>query len=155
VSIADGYMVAMDLYYAGEDADLGLGGGEPDEPLDEASIEIHFEYTDVNVPFIIEVPEEALAGSTTPDDIPLPADAGNVTNAFGMIMVETELSGQEVFDFYQAQMPANGWTEVSADAMGTMFMMEYTKGERSASFMITTDEDTGITSVMITVEEPE
>jgi hypothetical protein len=153
-AIDGGYTVQMDIHYEGQDVGLGLVGAG-DEPLEEASVTIHFEYADVNVPFGIILPAEALTGGKLPDDIPAPPDAGNVTSALDMFMVETTLSGQDVYDYYLAQMPANGWTQVSADAMGMMFRMEFSKGSRSASFMITTDEAAGVTGVMITVREPE
>ncbi len=152
VAVDGGYMVQMDIYYEGEGVGLGLVE-EGDEPLEEASLTIHFEYTDVNVPFTIEAPEEALAGGNLPEDIPMPPDSGNVTSALGMIIFETSLSGQEAYDFYLDQMPTNGWTQDSADAMGTTFMMAFSKDTRSASFMISEDEDSGVTSVMITISE--
>jgi hypothetical protein len=148
----DNYVVLMDLFYEGEDLDLDLG--EADEGVKAQRMEIHYETTDVNVPFTIEAPAEAVESSALPEDIPFPDDAAGVNNMFGMISFTTEQSPQEVFEFYQEEMPNNGWTEVSADAMSGLWMMEYTKDGRTVSIMITED-DSGKAAVMITVDEGE
>jgi len=41
-----------------------------------------------------------------------------MTNAFGMITYTSAKTPKEVHDFYQAEMPNNGWTETSDDALG-------------------------------------
>ncbi len=151
-AIDGGYMVQMDIYYEGDRIGLGLMG-VGDKPLEEANLAIHFQYTDVNAPFTIRVPEEAWAGDSLPDDIPKPPEAGNVTGALGLTMIETRLSGQQVYDYYLAQMPANGWTQDSAEQSGDTYRLEFSKDRRSASFMISGDEETSVTSVLITISE--
>ncbi len=146
------YVVQMDLFFEGEDLDVGLGQAE--DELTAERMEFHFTMTDVNQPFTIQVPEEALAVNTLPEDIPVPDDAQEVGNMFGMITFTSGRPAQEIADFYKEQMPANGWTEVSTSDLGDVFMLEYSKGTRTASFMISTD-DTGKTSALITVQEGE
>jgi len=52
-------------------------------------------------------------------------------------------------------MPANGWTEVSAEDLSGMFMLEYSKDGRTVNLTINADDDSGMTSVLIVIEEPE
>ena len=148
----DNYVVLMELSYEGEDLDMDLG--ETDEGVKVTRMEIHYETTDVNEPFTIEAPAEALESSSLPDDIPVPDGTTGVNNMFGMINYTSELGPEEVFAFYQEEMPSNGWTEVSADAMSGLWMLEYTKDGRTANIMIT-EEDSGNAAVMITVAEGE
>jgi hypothetical protein len=145
------YIVQMDFYYAGTNLDFSLGTA--DESVQEGRLEIHTEMSDVNQPFTIQIPEEATSAGALPEDIPFPDDAQEVGNMFGMITFNSPSTAQEVADYYKSEMPNNGWTETSSDELGDMFMMEYTKDARTASFMISTDSDTGQTSVMITIEE--
>ena len=153
IAVDGNYMVLMDIFYEGKDLDMDLSGS--DEKVEEGRMEIHYEVTDVNQPFTITVPEEALDSGNLPDDIPVPADAQETSNMFGMITFFSPSTPQEVADFYKTEMPNNGWTEVSAEDFGGMFMLEYGKDGRSASFIINTDEDKGMTSVLVTVTEGE
>lgn len=148
----DNYVALMDLYYEGEDLELGIG--QADEGAKATRMEIHYEMSDVNEPFTIEVPAEALEAGALPGDIPLPDDAAEVGNMFGMITFTSAQAPDAVFEFYKEAMPNNGWTEVSAEAMTGLWMMEYSKEGRTASIMISED-DGGQASVMITVTEPE
>ena len=150
ISEDDNYVVLMEMSFEGEDLDMDLG--EADEGVKAVRMTIHYQMTDVNVPFTIEVPAEAKEGSSLPDDIPVPAGTEDASSMFGMITFTSEIPPQEVFDFYQTEMPNNGWTEESADAMTGLWTLEFTKDGRTASIMITEDDD-GITSVLITVAE--
>lgn len=144
------YIVQMDLFYEGDDLDLNLG--ETQEDVKVQRVEIHYVVTDVNEPFAIEIPEDALASSTLPEDIPIPEDAQELTNMFGMLTFTSPSSLQEIAEFYQVEMPASGWSETSVSEMSGLYMLEYSKDSRTASLMITTG-DSGATSVMITVQD--
>jgi hypothetical protein len=111
------------------------------------------EMMDVNVPFTITLPEEAVSGSGVPEDIPVPEDAEEISSLMGFITFQSASSPEELTEFYQTEMPNNGWAEVSVDEMAGMFILEFEKDGRNASLMITPDTDTGKTSVLITVEE--
>ena len=148
----DNYVVLMEISFEGEDLDMDLG--ETDEGAKAVRMEIHYETTDVNEPFTIEAPAEATESSSLPDDIPVPDGTSGVNNMFGMINYTSETAPEEVHAFYQEEMPNNGWTEVSAEAMSGLWMLEYTKDGRTANIMITED-DSGNASVMITVAEGE
>jgi hypothetical protein len=146
----DNYVVLMEMVFEGEDLEMDMGDTEEDAKA--VRMEMRYETTDVNEPFTIEVPAEATESSSLPDDIPVPEGTEGVNNMFGMITFTSETSAEEVFAFYQEEMPNNGWTEASAEAMTGLWMLEYTKDSRTASFMISED-DSGNASVMITVIE--
>jgi hypothetical protein len=151
VAIEQNYVAQMDFFLEGTGMDLSMGSA--DEAVQQGRMEFHFEMSDVNQPFTIQVPEEALAAGSMPEDIPIPADAEEASNMFGMISFQSASTPAEIADFYKAEMPNNGWTQTSADEMGGMFMLEYTKDTRTASFVINTDSDTNKTSVLITIQE--
>lgn len=153
VAVEGNYVVHMSVVFEGEDLTAGLG--TEDQLLDEGRMEITFDMTDVNQPFVIELPEEAASAGSMPEDIPIPEDAQEAANAFGMITFSSPSTPAEVAEFYEAQMPANGWTEVSVDELSGMYMMEYSKDGRTASLMISADEEAGMTSVLITIQEEE
>lgn len=145
------YVVHMSLVYEGKDME-GVLGNE-DQVLEEGRMEFTFSLSDVNEPFVIELPAEALASSSLPEDIPFPEDAQEIANAFGFITFNSPSTVAVVADFYRAEMPQNGWTEDSVSEVSGMFMMEYSKDGRAASLMISGDEETGLTSVMLTIQE--
>lgn len=147
------YVAQMDFFYEGTGLDLNLGG--TDEAVQQGRMDIHFEMSDVNQPFTVQIPEEAIQAGALPEDIPIPPDAEEVSNMFGMITFLSASTPQQVADFYKAEMPNNGWAEVSTNEMSGMFMLEYSKDGRTANLIIQTDEDAGKTSVLITVEEGE
>jgi hypothetical protein len=146
------YIVYMELAFEGSNLAMGTGSGE--EMVDQGRIEFTYEMTDVNAPITIELPEEASASSDLPEDIPVPEDAEEVSFMFGMINFDSASSPADVADFYQAQMPQNGWSESSVNEMSGMYMLEYTKDGRTASLIINAGEgETGGSSVVITVQE--
>ena len=122
--------------------------------LQNGSMEVIVDLMDINEPFEIVVPEEALAAGQPPEDIPVPDNAEElqVIDFMGMITFLSPDSPQEVADYYKTEMPSNGWNEISADEMAGMSSLEYSKGDRTASFLISTDQETGKTSVLITIE---
>jgi len=148
-----GYMVQMDLFFEGEDLELNLADNA--EPVQEGRMEIHYKLTDVNQPFNIELPPDAKASGAPPEDIPIPKDAQEVNSMMGITTFLSPSSPQEMADFYKAEMPKSGWTEVSVDEMNGMFMLEYGKEGKSAKMVIQTDEEKQMTSVFITVAAEE
>ncbi len=146
------YIVHMQMLLVGTGLEADMGTEE--QVLDDGRIEITFDMRDVNQPFTIDIPEEALASGQMPEDLPIPEGAEEVSNAFGMITYSTAQTPAEISDYYKAQMPANGWTEVSAEELSGMFMLEYSKEGRTANVTINAD-DSGKTSVLIMLEEPE
>ena len=150
-----GYLVHMDMVMSGANLDLPTGDGE--EMLQNGSMELTVDLSDINQPINIVVPEEALASGQAPEDIPIPDNAEDVqiVDFMGMITFLSPQTPEEVADYYIAEMPNNGWTEESLDQMEGMHSLVYSKGDRRASILITVDDDTGQTAVLITTEGEE
>lgn len=152
ITIEGKYLVQMDVHFEGSGTTFFMGTTDGEE-LDEGTVDVHIEYWDINEPFVIEVPEEALASSGAPADIPVPPDATGQSNMFGMFTFQSALTPEELSDWYKAEMPNYGWTEDSAEEFGGMYTLEFSQDSRKASFMITGDADSGLSQVLITVEE--
>jgi hypothetical protein len=151
IAVEGRYVVHMNLVYEGKDIEGALGN--EDQVLEEGRVEFTFGLSNVNEPFVIELPEEARASSSLPEDIPFPEDAQEIANAFGFISFSSPSTMDVVADFYKAEMPQNGWTESSVSEVSGMFMLEYSKEGRTASLMISSDDETELTSVMLTIQE--
>lgn len=146
------YIVYMELTLEGSNLVMGMGSGE--EAVEQGRIDFTYEMTDVNEPITIELPEEASSSSQLPEDIPVPEGAEEVSFMFGMITFNSASNPAEVADYYQTQMPLNGWAEASVSEVSGMYMLEYTKDGRTASVIINEgDSEAGGSSVMITVQE--
>lgn len=150
VTVDGNHIVHLDLVFKGQDLALGVGSAE--DRVEEGLVRFTFEMTDINQPFTIQVPEAALASGAMPEDIPVPEDAEQLSNLFGMITFLSAATPRQVANHFETGMPGYGWTQVSADEFGGTIALEYAKGGRTASLMIGTDQETGLTSVLITVE---
>jgi len=131
-------VVKYTAHYEGKN--LAIGGGE------EGVLDIAFDLTDINKPITIEPP--AGVESAMPKDIPVLDDAAELAAGFGMISYKTAKDEATVTAFYEAQMPANGWTKGESAIPG---FLSFTKGERTAQVMIQREE--GKTSVVIMIGE--
>ncbi|MCR4407853.1 MAG: hypothetical protein NUW24_13205 [Anaerolineae bacterium] len=143
LSAADGFTVKYTFNAEGQD----LMGTTEDRP---GRLTMEYEMYDINADIVIEPP----AGVGLPEDIPLMADAKVDAVMGGLIMCSTTSSVEDVVAFYQAEMPANGWTENpdAAYSMEGVAGLEFTKEGRKASLMISYDEENKKTNIMITVE---
>jgi hypothetical protein len=151
IAVEGNYVVHMDVTMSGSNLEIPTGEGS--DMLQGGSMTIMVDLSDINESFTIEVPPEAKESGGMPEDIPLPPDAEEVSNLMGMITFQSPTSSEEIAEFYKTQMPENGWTETSVEEFSGMYMMEYSKEGRTASFIISLDSDTGNTSVLITVSE--
>ncbi len=151
VAVEGNYLVHLDLTMSGQNVEIPTG--QQEVPLQNGTLEIVADVTDVNQPFTIELPAEAQASGQPPEDIPVPDGAENlqVVDMMGMTSFMSAQTPAEVTAFYKAEMPNNGWTETSVDEGQDMASLEYSKGDRTASILITTDSESGQTSVLITV----
>ena len=143
ISAADGFTVKYTLNAEGQDV-VGMTEDRP------GRVTMEYEVYDINADIVIEPP----AGVGLPEDIPLMADAEVTMAMEGMVMYSTASSVEDVAAFYQAEMPANGWTE-DTDAAYTMeglAGLKFTKEGRAASLMISYDEENKKTNVMISLE---
>jgi len=111
--------------------------------------------TDVNADFTIEPPEAAASGGL-PEDIPVYENRQNQTSIGGMLSFETEDDLATVAEFYASEMESAGWTlEEGGMSTDTMEMQNWTKDARGVQLMISADEDSGMTSVTIILQEEE
>ncbi len=128
---------------------------EGENPMfDKGSLKIEYKVFDVNQPIVIEPPAEALAQKGAREDIPMTADAKIEFSMPGMVSYKTALSVSEVAQFYETEMPKQGWklSENGKTTMEDMVILNFTKGKDQASVMINKAEEGEGTSVMITVQ---
>jgi hypothetical protein len=142
ISADQAFTVKFSLDAEGE----GLMGTE-DRP---ESFSMVYEIYDINADIVIEPPQD----TGLPEDIPLMADAKVELAMEGTVMYSTASSVEDVVAFYQAEMPANGWTEdaESGFSMEGMASLSFTKDERRTDVMVTYDEENQQTSVMLTIQ---
>jgi len=151
VAIDGKYVAKMELFWEGEGLSM-WGGTSEDAFIDKGRSEISYAMSDVNEPFTIEVPEEALKAPLMPEDIPYPPGAEQVSQAFGLITLMAPGTAQEVADYYAAEMPGYGWTAGEVQEFGGMFSLDFSSKGRTANFVITADPASGKTQVVITVQ---
>jgi len=118
---------------------------------DDATYGWDWDVYDINVPFTIEPPADAQGAR---DDIPLMPDAANRSSLGGMTSYESASDANTVLEFYQEQMPDQGWTYNEAESTINEYMisLNFTKEDVTVSIMIVPD-DAGGTSVIIQAGE--
>ena len=116
--------------------DLAIGGGE------EGTLDLTFDLMDINQPIDITAPEGVKPA--VPEDIPILEDVADMNAFSGMITYSSTRGVEEVTAFYEARMPAQGWTKGEAVMPAGM---DFTKGSRTAQIMIQAEE--GKTTVTI------
>lgn len=140
VAVDGGYVVRSVLSADGTQA--GFEGSQ-------GHLEWTYDLLDINVPFSIEIP----AGCEEPasSDLPMLADAVDVTSFGGTVSYTTPSSIDDAVAFYSQQMPAQGWTPgpASTDIPG-FATLEFTRDGETASIIIS--EGDGGNSVLISVE---
>jgi hypothetical protein len=145
VAVDGGYVVRLVV-----DADFNYEN--PDELFEEGNVKMTFDISDVNQPIIIEPPAEAEAQAGGRDDIPMLPDAEVDFASAELISYRTASSAEDTAGFYQEKMTKNGWT-AEDDTMtfeGGAFL-NYTKGNETASIIISSEENE--TSVLINVTQ--
>ena len=118
----------------------------------EGTIKWDYEVTSINQPVNIAAPKNCGGAA---EDIPTMADATDKFATAGMATYKSASALQTVVDFYKKGMPANGWksndeSAVSTDAMASL---TYTKDTRTATVLITFDDGSKTTSVVITEQK--
>jgi hypothetical protein len=93
---------------------------------------MQFDLLEANTDITIAAPE----GCSAPVDIPKMSDATDVLSISGMTNYTTASSVADVVAFYQAQLPAAGWTAGTADTSGTPATLEFTKGSQTMTITI-------------------
>jgi len=143
VAVDGGYVVKYRMEASGKGTFLL-------DQLVEGKMTIEYNLTEVDSGLVIEVPDECEGGAS---DIPVMADAQDKASFGAMMTYTTPSAMKDVVAFYEAGMSENGWKEAEQGMqMEGMSILNYTKEDRSAQLMITYDEDSKLTTVMITTE---
>lgn len=143
VAVDGNYVVKYTLTAEGRDVLFG-------KPNTEGKLTWTYEVTDINQAIEITPPADCQGPA---EDIPLMADATEKSTVGSMIMYKTASSFKEVVDFYQTEMPKNGWKASGEEPFVTeqMATLTYEKEGRKASITIMVEDNQ--VSVMISVEE--
>ncbi len=118
-----------------------------DEDGNEVAFDMESNLTDINEPITIKPPER-VEKPGLPEDIPLIDGATEVSAIGGMVTFEVKKSMEDVVEFYEEEMKANGWEMDEPVIPG---MLDFSKDGRTAGFMIVEEED--LTGVIIFLEE--
>ncbi len=102
--------------------------------------------------------KEFLSGEA-PADIPVP-DSSNLNalvKSNGSITFSTSMEYDTILDFYNREMPANGWRKVTRDSIetGLASIVTYMKDQRKATLTITPLRVSNGTGVMIILAQEE
>ncbi len=143
VAAKEGYLVKLDAKIEGEWQEPVQGKG---------TLSMLFEIYDLNKPFSIEPPTtEGGKAAGLPEDIPLMPDAKVQAAMPGLIAYNTESSVKEVAAFYQKEMPTQGWKQSGETTIiENVAMLAFEKTGRELSIMVSIDDKTGATGVVIT-----
>lgn len=144
VAVDGGYTVKYTAEASGKGTFLA-------DTLQEAKMTIEYDLVEVDSGLVIAVPDGCEATAT---DIPVMADAQERASFGDMLTYSTPSAMDDVVAFYEKAMIDNGWQEGDAGMkMEGMAMLNYTKDGRAAQVMISFDEDTQLTSVMVSSGE--
>jgi hypothetical protein len=115
----------------------------------EGTTTVEYEVTDANGSFEIVPPAGCESAST---DIPVMADAVETMTYGDMVSYRSPSAFADVMSFYKTEMPAAGW-QASGEPMETpgYAQLTYTKDTRTASIMLSSDESTNETTVIVQV----
>jgi hypothetical protein len=153
----EAWVAAEGEYVVKFSLEADISASPNDEMFDEGTVTMDYEIFDINQPFTIEPPAEALGQSVGREDIPMLPDAEVEFSTPMMISYKTESSVTEAGKFYKDEMPKNGWKldEGGETTLEDMVILNYAKDGDKAYVMISKDEATAATSVMITIESKE
>jgi hypothetical protein len=98
--------------------------------------EWNWDLLEVNIPVTITPPDNCQSGADS--GLPTMPDASGLSNVGGMTIYITPSALADVVAFYNAQMPAAGWTLSNSQDAGAMSMLEFTKDGQTATITMTT-----------------
>jgi hypothetical protein len=147
IAVDGGYVVKMTI-----NGDVSYT--KSDQMFDEGTISLTFDLSDINQPITIEPPAEAKAQTGGREDLPKMPDAQVELSTSELISYRTASSVKDTADFYETEMPNNGWTagENNKDLiMDESAILSYTKAGETANVIVNKD-DKG-TGVMISISK--
>jgi len=147
IAVDGGYVVKMTM-----NGDVNYT--KSDQMFDEGNIKLTFDLSDINKPITIEPPAEAKAQTGGREDMPKLPDAKVELSTSELVSYRTGSSIKDAAQFYETEMPKNGWTagESNQDLiMDDSAILSYTKAGETANVIVNKD-DKG-TSVMISISK--
>jgi hypothetical protein len=137
-----GYVVKQRIEGTGKGFLLG-------DDTDEGTTTMEYEVTEANGSFEI-LPPEGCEGPST--DIPVMPIALETMTLGDMISYRSPTPLADAVSFYETEMPANGW-QASGEPIETegFTQLTYTKDNRTATIMLTSDASTNETTVLVQV----
>ncbi len=148
IAVDGGYVVKMTI-----NGDVSYSA-DKNQMFDEGTIKLVFDLSDINKPITVEPPAEAKAQAGGRADIPKTPDAKIELSTGEMMSYRTASSVKDAANFYETEMPNNGWTagENNKDLiMDESAILSYTKAGETANVIVGKD-DKG-TSVMISISK--
>jgi hypothetical protein len=173
IAVDGGYVVKVDVSMTGTFSPNKFG----DQPVDQGTIRYSYNLRDVNENFAIVLPGESASHENTPppedtplpedtpssdgqdeevvwarEDIPLPADA-KINYASGTnITAYSQHPFDEVVEFFERQLPANGWAAQWENHGTKIYNGGFAKGGESLTLNLLPDRiHAGRVSITITI----
>jgi hypothetical protein len=139
-----GYVVRLEM--AGRGTSEMLSG----DPALVGDVTYLLSYFDFDQPVTIAPPEECAsqAGGGT-SEFPMVEDAAEVFAMAGLTSYTSKLDFEAVIQFYKDQMPGAGWNLSDEIVMGSLALLTFNSGDRSAQVTVTYDQGSDQVSVAI------
>jgi len=125
------------------------------EELGSGAMDMLYEISDVGAKIVIEPPaggEVVIAGFAA-GEFPLPEDAEMSMSSPGFSIFATALPVAEVLEFYEARLAKLGWSKGDETILGDFASLSFSKGAQQVDLMISKDEESGKTQIMVTSPE--
>lgn len=145
IAVDGGYIVQFVV-------DADVRNAASDDIFEEGTITMAFDIFDINQPITIEPPAEARTQPGGRDDVPMLPDAQVEFSSPEFISYRTASSVKDAAQFYQDEMPQNGWTaEEDNLILDDGAFLNYTKAGETAGVIIGAEENE--TNVLITITQ--
>jgi hypothetical protein len=148
VAVKGDFVAKYTVHAEGKGLSLG-------EELGYGTTDMLYEISDVGAKIVIEPPaggEAAIAGFAA-GEFPLPEDAEMSMSSPGFSIFATALPVAEVLEFYEAGLAKLGWSKDGETIMGDFASLSFSKGAQQVDLMISADEESGKTQIMVTSPE--
>ena len=118
-------------------------------PVEGGRVSYQLDYFDINEPIEISVPEGCSEGGAT--DLPMVADAFEINAFEGITTFMSNLSFDEIVDFYRSEMVAEGWTLDQEFTSGTNASLSFSLND--AIVLVTVEEDSATGQITVLLIE--
>jgi len=118
-------------------------------PIEGGRVSYQLDYFDINEPIEVSVPEGCSEAGAT--DLPVVSDAIDLSAFGGITSYSSNLSFDEVVDFYHTEMAAAGWTVDQEFTIGTANNLTFSLDD--AIVLVTIEEDSGTGQITVLIIE--